>query len=155
MSKVRRAFRTTKIKVDKSTIPQSESRDALENLFLTMEAAKTDAVAAERNALITTAKAKSKQAFAQIAETEFLQKASDHFTQVAGERLWIVYRDSEGTITLEGFTERLLRNNLRAQQQMLGSQVANSGEDEDEIDRSGLYESGDEEEADNSESKDE
>lgn len=153
MGKVRRAFRTTKIKVDKSTVAQSESRDILENLFITMEAAKTDAVAAERNALISAAKAKTKQASAQIAETEFLQKASDHFTQVAGERLWIVYRDNEGTITLEGFTERLLRNNLRAQQHMLGSQIANSG-DEDEIDRSGLYES-DEEEADNDEPKDE
>lgn len=154
MSKVRRAFRTTKIKVDKATVPQSEARDVLENLFITMEAAKTDAVSAERKALIATAIAKQKQASAQIAEAEFLQRASDHFSQVAGERLWIVYRDSDGTITLEGFTERLLRNNLRAQQQMLGSQVANSGEDEDEIDRSGLYEP-DDNEADNSEPKDE
>lgn len=155
MSKVRRAFRTTKIKVDKSTVVNAEARDVLEHLFITMEAAKTDTVAAERNALIASARAKQKQSSAQIAETEFLQSASDHFTQVAGERLWIVYRDNEGIITLEGFTERLLRNNLRAQQQLLGGQAANSGEDEDEIDRSGLYESGDEEEADNNDPKDE
>lgn len=145
MGKVRKAFRTTKIKIDASTVPDSDSRAALENLFITMEAAKTDAVAAERVAMITAAKAKTQNASAQIAEVQFLQKASDHFNQVAGERLWIVYRDAAGAISLEGFTERLLRNNMRAQQQMLGSQVANSG-DEDEIDRSGLYESDNEEE---------
>lgn len=136
--KIRRAFRTTKIKVNKDTVPAPEQRDSLEALFLAMEAAKTDAVAAERSALISAAKARTKQATAQIAETEFLQTAAGNFTQVAGDRLWIVYRDSEGTITLEGFTERLLRNNLRAQQDMLGSQIANSG-DED-VDRTGLYE---------------
>ncbi len=143
-SKVRRAFRTTKIKVNRETVPSVEQREGLEGLFMTMEAAKTDAVAAERNALIAAAKARTQQAKAQIAETEFLQAAAGNFTQVAGDRLWIVYKDSEGTITLEGFTERLLRNNLRAQQDMLGSQIAGSG-DESEIDRSGLYESEEEE----------
>lgn len=151
MSKVRRAFRTTKIKIDKATVPQSESRDALETLFIGMDAAKTDAVAAERTAIIATSKARAKNSYAQIAEAEFLQSAATHFTQVAGERMWIVYRDNEGIITLEGFTERLLRNNLRAQQQLLGGQVANSG-DEDEIDRSGLYEA-DDEVADNDDPK--
>lgn len=142
-SKVRRAFRTTKIKVNKETVPSVEQRDQLESLFLTMEAAKTDSVAAERSAGISAAKAKNKQATAHIAELEFLQTASTSFNQVAGERMWIVYRDSEGNITLEGFTERLLRNNMRAQQDMLGNQIANSG-DENDVDRSGLYENDDE-----------
>lgn len=147
-SKVRRAFRTTKIKITKDSVPGSEHRDALEGLFMTMEAAKTDAVAAERKAGMAAAVARTKNSTAQIAELEFLEKASDHFTQVAGERMWIVYRDKDGTITLEGFTERLLRNNLRAQQDMLGNQIANSG-DEGDIDRSGLYEDEDTSGADN------
>jgi hypothetical protein len=141
-NKVRRAFRTTKIKVNKDTVPSVEQRQALDNLFLTMEAAKTDAVAAERAALISKAKAQTQIAKAQIAEVEFLQAASSNFAQVAGDRMWIIYRDKEGIITLEGFTERLLRNNLRAQQEMLGSQLENNGGDD--IDRSGLYESDDE-----------
>lgn len=140
-SKIRRAFRTTKIKVNSDTVPGKEQLDSLEALFITMEAAKTDAVAAERAAGIATAKAKTMQATAQIAELEFLQKASNVFTQVAGERMWIIYRDPEGTITMEGFTERLLRNNLRAQQDMLGNQLANNGDDE--VDRNGLYEAED------------
>src|SRR4051812_6663956 len=98
-SKVRKAFRTTKIKITKETVPQAEQRDALESLFMTMEAAKTDAVAAERVAGIAAAKARTKQSTAQIAELEFLATASGNFAQVAGDRLWIVYRDSEGTIT--------------------------------------------------------
>src|SRR3954469_11885470 len=141
-NKVRRAFRTTKIKVTSETVPSSEQRDQLEGLFMTMEAAKTDAVSAERQAGIAIAKSKTKLAAAQTAELEVLIKASDNFSQVAGDRMWIVYRDSEGKLTLEGFTERLLRNNLRAQQEMLGNQIANSG-DEEEIDRSGLYEADD------------
>lgn len=143
-SKVRRAFRTTKIKITKDTVPSSEQRDTLEALFMTMEAAKTDAVAAERASMIATAKARTQQAKAQIAEVEFLQTAAGNFTQVAGDRMWIVYRDQEGNITLEGFTERLLRNNLRAQQDMLGNQIANSG-DENSVDRSDLYEAEDQE----------
>ena len=136
---VRRAFRTTKLKISKETVPSQEQRDTLESLFMTMEAAKTDAVAAERQAIIARAKATSKNASAQTAEAEFLIKASDNFNQVAGDRMWITYRDTDGTIVLEGFTERLLRNNIRAQQAMLGEQVANSGGDEG-VDRSGLYE---------------
>lgn len=145
-NRIRRAFRTTKIKVTKDTVPSAEQRDALESLFMGMEAAKTDAVSAERAAGIAAAKAKTKQATAQIAELEFLTVAAGNFTQVAGERIWIVYRDSEGVITLEGFTERLLRNNLRAQQDMLGRQVAESDEN---VDRSGLYEESDASEAEN------
>lgn len=141
--KIRRAFRTTKIKITRENVPSQEQRDALETLFITMEAAKTDAVSAERAAGIAAAKAKTKQATAQISELEFLQAASGHFAQVAGDRLWIVYRDTEGNITLEGFTERLLRNNMRAQQAMLGNQVANSGDDD--ADRKGMYEEVDEE----------
>lgn len=137
-SKVRKAFRTTKIKITKENVTSAEQRDQMEALFLTMEAAKTDSVAAERFARIAAAKAESKNASAKIAELEFLQVASTNFNQVAGERLWIVYRDSDGIITLEGFTERLIRNNMRAQQDMLGSQIQNSG-DED-INREGLYE---------------
>jgi hypothetical protein len=144
---LKKAFRTTRIKVTKDSVPSAEQRDALEGLFMTMEAAKTDAVFAERQSIIASSKAKTKQASAQTAEMEFLIKASDNFSQVAGDRMWIVYRDKDGTITLEGFTERLLRNNLRAQQEMLGNQIANSGGDE-EVDRSGLYESEDPE-ADN------
>src|SRR5271165_3095547 len=143
---IRRAFRTTKIKINKETVPSQEQRDLLETLFMSMEAAKTDSVAAERTAMIAGAKARTQQAKAQIAEVEFLQSASGNFNQVAGDRMWIVYRDKEGTITLEGFTERLIRNNLRAQQDMLGDRIANSGSDESEVDRSGLYESDDEEE---------
>lgn len=139
-NRVRRAFRTTKIKVNKETVPAVEARDALESLFLTMEAAKTDFVTAERVALIATAKAKTRGASAQIAELEFLSSAAGHFAPVAGDRMWIVYRDKEGCITLEGFTERLIRNNLRAQQEMLGNQLANSGSDDQDVDRSGLYE---------------
>jgi hypothetical protein len=139
-SKVRRAFRTTKIKINKDTVPSAEQRDALEALFMTMEAAKTDAVAAERSAGITTAKARTKGAQALIAELEFLQTAAGNFTQVAGDRIWVVYRDQEGTIVLEGFTERLLRNNMRAQQEMLGKQLT-SDDTQGEVDRSGLYES--------------
>lgn len=138
-NKVRRAFRTTKIKISKETVPSSDQRDALEGLFLTMEAAKTDAVASERAAIISRAKAQTQGAKAQIAEVEFLQAAAGYFTQVAGDRMWIIYKDKEGVITLEGFTERLFRNNLRAQQEMLGSQLENNGGDE--VDRSGLYES--------------
>jgi hypothetical protein len=138
-NKVRRAFRTTKVRVNKDTIPSKEQRDSLEGLFLTLEIAKTDAVASERAAEIAVAKAKTQRSKAQIAELELLQTAAGNFTQVAGEKFWIVYRDAEGIVTLEGFTERLLRNNLRAQQDMLGEKVANSSDEG--IDRSGLYES--------------
>ena len=145
--RIKRAFRTTKIKINKETLPNPADRDVMEQMFITLEAAKTDAVAAERAATIAKAKADTFKAKSQIAEVEFLQKASEHFNQVAGERFWIVYRDKDNSIVLEGFTERLLRNNLRAQQEMLGNQVANSGDDS-EIDRSGLYETEDPE-ADN------
>lgn len=137
-NKLKKAFRTTKLKVNKETIPSDEQRNVLENLFLTMEAAKTDAVAAERAAAISAAKSKGKASTAHIAELEFLQTASSNFSQVAGDRLWIIYRDKDGTITLEGFTERLIRNNMRAQQEMLGNQIANSNESD--VDRTGLYE---------------
>lgn len=146
-NRVRKAFRTTKLKVSKDTVPSSEQRDALEALFINLEASKTDAVSAERTAMIAGAKAKSKQAGAIQAEVEFLIKASDNFPQVAGERMWIVYRDTDGTICLEGFTERLIRNNLRAQQEMLGSQLENNGGSD--IDRSGLYETEDGADAEN------
>lgn len=146
-SKVRRAFRTTKLKVTRDTIPSQEQRDALEGLFMTLEAAKTDSVSAERASLISQAKARTKQSAALTAEVEFLIKASDNFPQVAGDRIWIVYRDTDGTICLEGFTERLIRNNLRAQQESLGIQIANSGDDT--IDRSSLYETDDTGEAEN------
>lgn len=137
-NKVRRAFRTTKIKISKETVPSDEQRQKLEELFMAMEAAKTDAVTAERIASISTAKAKQQNATAKIAEIELLTAASFSFNEVAGERFWIVYKDKNGVITLEGFTERLIRNNLRAQQDMLGDRVANSGDQD--IDRSGLYE---------------
>lgn len=140
-NRVRKAFRTTKLKITKDTIPSSEQRDALEGLYMNLEASKTDAVAFERTATIATARARSKQASAVQAEVEFLIKASDNFPQVAGERMWIVYRDTDGTICLEGFTERLIRNNLRAQQEMLGSQLENNGGSD--IDRNGLYETED------------
>lgn len=142
-NKVRRAFRTTKIKINADTIQSTEQREQLESLFMTMDAAKTDAVAAERSASISTAKAKNKQASAKIAELEFLQVASSSFNQVAGERLWIIYRDADGVITLEGFTERLIRNNLRAQQDMLGRQI--EGDGSSDVDRGDLYETGDDE----------
>lgn len=145
-SKVRRAFRTTKIKVNKDTVPASEQRDQLEALFISLEAAKTDAVASERKAGIAAAKAKTMNATAQVAELEFLQTASTNFPQVAGERLWIIYRDTDGTIVLEGFTERLIRNNMRAQQDLLGNQIENSSSDSN-VDRSGLYEAEDEDES--------
>lgn len=138
-NRVRKAFRTTKLVVSEDSVPSQEQRDALEGLYLTLEAAKTDAVSFERSATIATAKAKSKQAYAIQAETEFLMKASDNFPQVASERMWIIYRDSKtGNIVMEGFTERLIRNNLRAQLDNMGSQIANSGDDT--VDRSGLYE---------------
>lgn len=137
-SQVKKAFRTTKLKINKETVPSNEQRVVLESLFLTMEAAKTDSVTAERNAAIASAKSKSKLATAHIAELEFLQTASSNFSQVAGDRMWIIYRDKDGTITLEGFTERLIRNNIRAQQEMLGNQIANSSDGD--VDRTGLYE---------------
>src|SRR6202035_5750956 len=105
-NKVRRAFRTTKLKITKETVPSAEQFDALESLYLTLEATKTDAVAAERHAAIAKAKSQSKQAASMTAEVEFLIRASDHFPQVAGDRIWMVYRDKDGTIVLEGFTER-------------------------------------------------
>ena len=54
--KIRRAFRTTKIKINKETIPSSEQRDQLESLFINLEANKTDAVAADRVSQISSAK---------------------------------------------------------------------------------------------------
>jgi len=135
-SRIRRAFKPTRLRITKETVPAEEQRNTLESLFLTIEAAKTDAVTAERKAAISVSKAKSQREQANIAELEFLNKASDNFTQIAGESIWIVYRDTEGIITMEGFTERLIRNNIRAQQEILGKQV-DGGED---IDTSGLYE---------------
>lgn len=144
---IRRAFRTTKIKIDKATLASDDQRQALESMFLTMTVHKTDAVAAERTAGIAAAKAKVKASEAQVAEFEFLNAASQYFDAVAGERMWVIYRDSDGVVTLEGFTERLIRNTIRAQQQLLGDQVSNTSDDD--VERDDLYESGEDADPEN------
>ena len=138
---IRKSFRTTKIKInDLST----ESQQELEQLFLNLEAAKTDAVTSEREAGKAVSQAQIRRANAQIAELTLLMAAATHFTQIAGDRVWIPYRDSNGVITFEGFTERLMRNNMRAQQQLLGEQLAQNSE-ADPSSSNDLYEEEDDE----------
>jgi hypothetical protein len=124
-NQIRRAFRTTKVKINELS---PEVQQEIEQLFLNMEAAKTDAVTAEREAGKAVNQAQIRRANAHIAELNLLMIAATHFTQVAGDRVWIPYKDKNGVITFEGFTERLLRNNMRAQQEMIGRQLAENNE---------------------------
>lgn len=142
-NRLRRAFHTTRIKVTAEKLPSKEQRAALEELYMTLEASKTDAVAAERASEIALAKAKAQRARAAIAEVEILQRAADNFTQVASEKFWFVYKDKDGDIVFEGFTDRLLRNNMRAQQDMIGERLA--GGSDDDSGHNDMYEPDDDE----------
>lgn len=142
MDQLRKAFRTSKIKV--TQFPK-ESRDSLEALFIAYEASKTDSVEADRNALISVNKAQMLSAQAKIAETELMKAAALLNNQIAGSRQWIAYKDDDGILVFEGVTDRMIRNTFRAQQDMLGKQMS---EIEDEIDREDLYEMGSEEDED-------
>jgi len=131
----RKAFRTTKIRINELS---PEAQQEIEQLFLNLEAAKTDAVTAEREAGKAVSQAQIRRGNAQIAELQLLMAAATHFTQIAGDRVWIPYKDNNGVITFEGFTERLLRNNMRAQQELLGRQLAENNDDN--TNSSDLYE---------------
>lgn len=141
-NQIRKAFRTTKLKINTLT---AEAQTDLENLFMVLEARKTDAVRAERKAGRAVNQAQSRRADAQDAELELLEHAAEYFPQVAGDRVWMVYRDKSGVITLEGLTERLMRNNLRGQQSMMGEQLSQNAEQANDGSES-LYEDDEEEE---------
>ena len=118
----RNAFKTIKIKA--STFTTDDGMDKLEQLFMTLEARKVDAVEAQRAAMIASAAAAIKQAQAIQAETVLIQAAGTMENRIARENKWIVFRDADGAITFEGITEMLTRNNFRAQQMLIGKQVA-------------------------------
>jgi Ca2+-binding EF-hand superfamily protein len=135
MNQIRKAFRTTKVK---ATNFGKEQQQEIEQAFMVLEAAKTDAVAAERAAGINLNKAQVKRAEAQTAEIRLLEIASTADNRIAGERVWLIYKDKDGIITFEGLTERLMRNNFRAQQELMGQQLQNN--EDGDVDRSDLYE---------------
>ena len=141
-NQIRRAFRTTKLKVN--TLPP-EAQQELEQLFMVLEARKTDAVAAERKAGRAVNRAQAERALAQDAEIEFLEHAATSFEQVAADRVWMIYRTSDGII-LEGLTERLMRNNLRGQQSMLGTQLSQNAEESNDGSEN-LYEADEEDQS--------
>jgi Ca2+-binding EF-hand superfamily protein len=135
MNQIRKAFRTTKVKASNFG---KEQQQEIEQAFMVLEAAKTDAVAAERAAGINLNKAQVKRAEAQTAEIRLLEIASTADNRIAGERVWLIYKDKDGIITFEGLTERLMRNNFRAQQELMGQQLQNN--EDGDVDRSDLYE---------------
>lgn len=149
-NQIRKAFRTTKIRINE--LP-SEAQQDIEQLFFNLEAAKTDAVSAEREAGKAVSQAQIKRANAQIAELNLLMNAATHFTQIAGDRVWMPYRDNNGIITFEGFTERLLRNNMRAQQELLGRQLAENNDADTSTKHDDMYEDDDPEEEEGTEEK--
>jgi hypothetical protein len=137
MKDMKRAFRTTKLRVNSLT---TEAQSELEQLFISLVASKTDAVKAEREAGRAVSKAHIQRSKARTAEFEFLEAASAHFDPVASEVTWMIYRDKDGII-LEGFSERLTRNYIRAQAEMIGKQLdENTGNDDSE----NLYETDEE-----------
>lgn len=117
MSKRHNAFRTTKVKL--SEFPK-DKRDHFEQLFVNLEAAKSDAVKADRAAEIAASNAAVKKAMARTAELNILLEASDYDKRIEVERHWTVFRDNEGQVTFEGITERILRNATRMGLQQMG-----------------------------------
>lgn len=119
----RKAFKVTRLKI--SDLHQ-EAKDELEGVFTMLEASRSDAVTAERSAILATNKAKIKRSEAINQEVEFLTKASSYFKEVGYERIWLVFRDRDGSVVLESpFTEKIQRNMIRAQNQALENQVQN------------------------------
>jgi hypothetical protein len=141
-NRLRKAFRTTKVTVD--AFP-TDVHEKLEQLYINYEGAKTDAVAAERAAGIAVNNAQSKRAKAQAAELELLTFAATHNNQIAGERVWIPYKNKDQKLVFEGFTDRLIRNAQRAQLENMGKSLSENSDD----DNTGMYEDGEDETGEN------
>lgn len=125
--RLKNAFKTVKIRASNfNAVGSTTATDHLEELYMTLEAKKVDAVSASRKAALATAEAEIKKAEAQKAELAIITAAGEYDNRIAGERVWMVYREGESNeLTFEGITERLLRNNFRAQQAMIGKNMQN------------------------------
>lgn len=122
MRKLKNAFKTVKIKA--SSFAQGEDLAKLENLFMVLEVKKTEAVEAFRSAQIAASLHAIKQAERMQAELAVLALAASFNNTIARESRWMIFKDADGgEITFEGLTEKLLRNNFRAQQGAVGRQV--------------------------------
>lgn len=128
------AFKTTKINV--KSFPK-ECLDEMEQGFMNLEAAKTDAVEGERNGAIAASKAIIARQNANIAMVELLKQAAHQDARIAAENNWIVYKNSDGEIIFEGITERVQRNAIRAQIRNMGQGSQDFPNDKD------MYEEGD------------
>lgn len=117
-----RAFRTTKISLSSLNLGDSE-KAKLETAFTEFEVAKTVYVTEQRKALDQAARAEIAKQQAGLAQTSLLRLAADHDARIAAEPIWMIYKDQSGELIFEGITERLIRNNIRAQQEMLGKQL--------------------------------
>lgn len=130
------AFKTTKINA-KTFEGGQEDKDKIELGFLDLEASKTDAVLAERNGAIETAKAAIARQRVTISTMELLKKAAFFDPRIAAENQWIVYKNKDGDIIFEGITERIQRNAVRAQLHNIGQNQQEFPSDKD------MYEEGD------------
>jgi hypothetical protein len=137
-NKLRKAFRTTKVSI--KSFPE-EVRANLEQLYMNLEAAKTDAVQAEREAGIAVSNGQVKRSKAQVAELELMQAAAVHNKQIAGDRSWLAYINKDGDVIFEGVTDRVQRNAARANLEMKGKQLSEGSDADDD-----MYEDADEDE---------
>lgn len=137
MSQKSTAFRSTKIPASEFAT-DSKDKDKIEMAYMALEAAKTDAVAAERAAALAQAKGIVARQRANIAEVEILTLASTFDNRIASEKLCMIYKD-KSEITFEVWSERILRNTFRAQTASMQQTADQMPEDE------GLFEQDDQE----------
>ena len=117
----RKPLRVTRLRV--SDLPEESERHALETLFHGLEAAKSDAVRAERLAQRAANKAQIERAEAIDAELELLEHASTHFAEIGREQTWFIYRKDNEIYFESPFTERDVRNAIRVQRDQLNHQA--------------------------------
>jgi hypothetical protein len=130
--KIRNQFKLVKIKASTfNNQGSTENTDRLDQLHVFLEAKKVEAVAAERKSILATQEATIKRAEAVTAELALIQAASEFDNRIAGERVWMVYREGDSNdLVFEGITERLLRNNFRAHQAAIGKSMDEDGSNE-------------------------
>lgn len=118
-----RAFSTTKIKASEFS---TEFQMELEEMFMHLEALKSDSVKTRRAAIQAVNEARIKSAQVENMETKIIAAAAGMKKAIEYEPQWSVYRDSAGQITFEGLTERVIRNASRASLHQLGKAVEES-----------------------------
>jgi hypothetical protein len=127
--KMHNQFKPVKINAKNFNAPgTTDATDRLAQLYVVLEAKKVEAVAAARKVAQFTQDAAIKQAEAISAELALITAASEYDKRIAGERLWLVYQEPDTyELIFEGWTERLIRNNMRAQQAQIGKSMDSDG----------------------------